>query len=99
MTSDAGRSSASAAPATGRWLTLANALTGLRLILAPGCALSLVSGMHALAFAFFWLAVVVRLLLRSKQLDEACARIPLDNDVTTPRFPESNSATGARTAR
>lgn len=50
-------------------------------------------------FAFFWLAVVVRLLLRSKQLDQACAQIPLDNDVTTPRVSESIPATDARTAR
>ncbi len=44
------------APPAGRWLTYANALTLLRLALAPACALSLCDGLSSRALVCFALA-------------------------------------------
>lgn len=45
-----------------RWRTRANALTGLRLVAAPGLAAAILGGATGLAFALFWLAVATDLL-------------------------------------
>ncbi|MBW2383595.1 MAG: CDP-alcohol phosphatidyltransferase family protein [Deltaproteobacteria bacterium] len=46
---------------SGRWLTVANGLTAVRLALAPACASALVAGLVGQAFIFFWLAVATDL--------------------------------------
>lgn len=40
------------------WLTRANALTLLRLLLAPGLAVAILEGAESVAAVFFWLAVI-----------------------------------------
>ena len=59
MTRDLGPSSAP--PEPGRWRTWANALTLIRLALAPACALSLYGGSAAEALLYFGLAVATDL--------------------------------------
>lgn len=49
-------------------------------------------GFALLFFVSFWLVVVFRLALRSRDLDRACAQIPLDEDVTTPRTSARSTA-------
>jgi phosphatidylglycerophosphate synthase len=46
----------------GRWLTLANAITALRIPLAPLCAFSIVNGRPLAALGFFWAAVATDLI-------------------------------------
>jgi phosphatidylglycerophosphate synthase len=66
MTQPASESGASTgldtSPARGRWLTLANALTLLRLASAPLCALSILAGLPAQALAVFTFAVATDLV-------------------------------------
>jgi phosphatidylglycerophosphate synthase len=45
----------------GRWLTFANGLTALRLVLVPACAAAILGGLNGQAFVYFWLAVATDL--------------------------------------
>jgi phosphatidylglycerophosphate synthase len=45
----------------GRWLTFANGLTAIRLLLVPACAIAIYQGLSVFAFVGFWIAVATDL--------------------------------------